>query len=258
MYTKKQLIQEVFDKAGKESGKSTKNGMSEYLVLRLEEKFNLKISERTLIRYYDVYKLENDNKENIEIDLFILNTLSQYLGYSNFGHFSNPNDFIFDEVTGGYVRRQFELHEIPTVLNGGLNITIQNIIKIPELIKNNKVMSAGIMGLCIAGSSFAHFSGYFEKKDHMYWDGTEYRLTNATDQNPQHDVIVLDSVKFKYFRKITRPDTLDVDKAIDNVWYSKYKNKVEFFTMDGVNPDNQKELKPVSEYIILKYAGAVK
>lgn len=255
MSTKKQLLQEVFNKAGQESGKSTKNGLSEYLVLKLEEKLDTKISERTLIRYYDVYILETVKKDNIEIDLYILNKLSQYLGYSCFAHFSNPNDFVFDELNGGYVRRFFELQDFYKIVQGGLNINIQNIIKIPDFIRNNKAMSLGFVGLFIATSSFAHLNGYFQKKDHMYWNGTEYRLTTALDLNPKHDVIRLDTIKFKYFKKITRPDTLDIDNGLDNVWYSKYQNKVEFFTMDGKNPDNQKELRPVSERIILKYAG---
>jgi len=255
MSTKKQLLQEVFNKAGQESGKSTKNGVSEYLVLKLEEKLDTKISERTLIRYYDVYISETVKKNNIEIDLYILNKLSQYLGYSCFEHFSNPNDFVFDELNGGYVRRPFELQDFYKIVQGGLNINIQNIIKIPDFIRNNKAMSLGFVGLFIATSLIAHFNGYFQKKDHMYWNGTEYRLTTALDLNPKHDVIVLDTVKFKYFKKITRPDTLDADNGLNNVWYSKYQNKVEFFTMDGKNPDNQKELRPVSERIILKYAG---
>lgn len=89
----------------------------------------------------------------------------------------------------------------------------------------------------------------------MYWNGVEYRLTFKTDLNPKHTVIPLDTVKFKYFRKITRPDTLDIVNGLNNVWYSKYQNKVEFFTMDGVNPDNHKALKPVTERIIQIHAN---
>jgi len=254
MSTKKQLIRDAFNKAKQESGKSTKNGLSEYLALKLEEKLNIIISERTLVRYYDVYVLETTKKENIEIDSYVLNKLSQYLGYSCFEHFSNPNDFVFDELSGGHIRRPFELQDFYEILQGGLNINIQNIIKIPDFIRNNKGMSLGFVGVFIASGSFAHFNRCFQKKDHMYWNGTEYCLTTATDIDPKHNVIPLDSVKFKYFKKITRPDTLDVDNGINNVWYSKHQNKVEFFTMDGKNPDNQKELIPVSERIILKYA----
>ena len=116
-------------------------------------------------------------------------------------------------------------------------------------------MGLGFLGLFLTAGSFVHFNGNFQKKDHMYWDETEYRLTTATDFNPKHKVMVLDTIKFKYFKKITRPDTLYVYNAMNNVWYSKCQNVIEFFTMDGANPKNDKDLRPVSEYILEKYAG---
>lgn len=253
MSTKKQLIQEVFDKAKQESGKSKKNGLSEYLVIKLEEKLDFKISERTLIRYYDAFVSENVKKESIEIDSYILNSFSKYLGYSCFEHFSNPNDFILDKETGGSIHRPFGLQDLSKILSGGLHVNIQNIIKIPDFIRNNKGMSLGFISVLIAGGSFAQFNGCFQKEDHMYWNGTEYRLTTAVDLNPKHEVLVLDSVKFKYFKKITRTDTLSIDDAYE-VYYSKFQNKVDFFTVDGVNPENKKNLKPATPLIIGKYA----
>lgn len=256
MSTKKQLVQEVFDKAKKESGKSTKNGLSEYLVIRLEEKVRFDISERTLIRYYDTYIINSTKKDEIEIDSHILDKLSQYLGYQCFERFINRNEFILDGIGEGHIQRPLGLsQDLTKVAEGGLHINIHNIIRLPDFIKNNKGMSAGVMGVLIATGSFAHFEGYFQKKDHMYWNGVEYRLTAAHDRNPTHTVIPLDTVSFTYFKKITRPDTLDVDNGMNKVWYSKYQNKVEFFTMDGTNPDNHKELKPVSQGILEKYAG---
>lgn len=256
MSTKKQLVQEVFDKAKKESGKSTKNGLSEYLVIRLEEKVRFNISERTLIRYYDTYIINSSKKDEIEIDSHTLDKLSQYIGYQCFERFINRNEFVLDGEVAGYIQRPLGIsQDLAKVAEGGLHINIQNIIKLPDFIKNNKGMSAGIMGALIATGSFAHFEGYFQKKDHMYWDGVEYRLTLADDRNPTHEVIPLDTVSFKYFKKITRPDTLDVDNGMKKVWYSKYQNKVDFFTMDGTNPDNNKELKPVSPGILEKYGG---
>jgi len=256
MSTKKQLVQEVFDKAKKEAGKSTKNGLSEYLVIRLEEKVRFSISERTLIRYYDTYVINSTKKDEIEIDSHTLDKLSQYLGYQCFERFINRNEFILDGVDAVNVHRPLGFsQDLTKIAEGGLHINIQNIIRLPDFIKNNKGMSVGIMGALIATGSFAHFEGYFQKKDHMYWNGVEYRLTTAQDRNPKHAVIPLDTVQFKYFKKITRPDTLDLDNGMNKVWYSKYRNKVEFFTMDGTNPDNNKELKSVSQGILEKYAG---
>ena len=55
-------------------------------------------------------------------------------------------------------------------------------------------------------------------------------------------------------QKITRPDTLNFDNAIGNVWYNKSDGKVEFFTNYGLHPENGKTLKPISKYILNKYA----
>ncbi|MHA6727104.1 hypothetical protein ACX3PU_03470 [Chryseobacterium sp. A301] len=256
MSMKEQLMQEVFDKAKRESAKSTKNGLSEYLVIRLEEKFNFNISERTLIRYYDTYVVKNAHKDEIEIDSHTLNKLSQYIGYLDFEQFSNPNEFVLEGVDIGHVHRTLDFsHDQAKIEVGGLHINIQNVIKLPDFIKNNKGMSVGVLGVLIATASFAHFEGYFQKKDHMYWNGVEYKLTDLQDRNPAHSVIPLNNESYTYFKKNTRPDTLNVDNGMNKVWYSKYENKVEFFTMDGINPDNQKELKPVSRGILEKYAG---
>ncbi|MDQ0477118.1 hypothetical protein [Chryseobacterium sp. MDT2-18] len=256
MFTKKQLVEEVFDKAKRESGKSTKNGLSEYLVITLEEKVSLSISERTLIRYYDTYVINSTKKNEIEIDSNTLDKLSQYLSYRCFEHFVNPNEFVLDGVEAANVHRPIGVYQdLTKVVEGGLHINIHNMIRLPDFIKNNKGMSLGITGALLASGSFAHFNGSFQKNDHMYWNGVEYKLTTAQDRNPKHAVIPLDTVQFKYFKKITRPDTLDLDNGLNKVWYSKYRNKVEFFTMDGTNPDNHKELKPVSEGILEKYAG---
>lgn len=253
---KKQLMQEVFDKAKRESGKSTKNGLSEYLVIRLEEKVHLGISERTLIRYYDTYVISSTKKNDIEIDTLILDKFSQYLGYRSFKHFINPNEFVFDGVDAAKVHRPAGVYEdLAKVTEGGLHINIHNIIRLPDFIKNNKGMSLGMMGVLIASGSFAHFNGSSQENDHMYWNGVEYMLTTAQDRNPKHAVIPMYTVQFKYFKKITRPDTLNLDNGLNKVWYSKHRNKVEFFTMDGTNPDNHKELKPASKVILEKYAG---
>ncbi|RTZ50229.1 hypothetical protein EJ377_10045 [Chryseobacterium arthrosphaerae] len=89
----------------------------------------------------------------------------------------------------------------------------------------------------------------------MYWDGTEYKITFCEDKNPHRKVIPIDTIKLKYFKKITRPDTLTVKNALGKAWYSKSDNVVEFFTMDGVNPDNGKDLDIASKHMLTKYAG---
>ncbi len=89
----------------------------------------------------------------------------------------------------------------------------------------------------------------------MYWDGTEYKITSCEDRNPHREIIPIDTIKLNYFKKITRPDTLTVKNALGKVWYSKSDNVVEFFTMDGVNPDNDKGLLIATKHMLRKHAG---
>ncbi|STD12995.1 hypothetical protein [Chryseobacterium carnipullorum] len=41
-------------------------------------------------------------------------------------------------------------------------------------------------------------------------------------------------------------------------WYSKFYGNVEFFTDDGVDPENGRELRKSTSTIIYKYAGKPK
>ena len=89
----------------------------------------------------------------------------------------------------------------------------------------------------------------------MYWDQNEYKLTDCNEENLVLNIVPKDDIQIKYFKRVTRKDTLTVENALGKMWYSKVKGKVEFFTMDGVDPENKKELKPATEYIIRKYTG---
>lgn len=87
----------------------------------------------------------------------------------------------------------------------------------------------------------------------MYWDDKEYKLAYCDDKNPQIELKPINETLVAYFQRITRKDTLTVDNAYGKVWYSKHKGNVEFFTSDGVDPENGKELRKATEYIIETY-----
>jgi hypothetical protein len=55
-----------------------------------------------------------------------------------------------------------------------------------------------------------------------------------------------------------RKDTLTNQNALGRTWYSKYYNEGEFFTDDGIDPDNGRELRKSTSLIIYKYAGKQK
>ncbi|MCD9854835.1 hypothetical protein LUD75_08965 [Epilithonimonas sp. JDS] len=87
-----------------------------------------------------------------------------------------------------------------------------------------------------------------EKMQCMFWDGKEYIPAHCSETS--NGLIALDRKLVDNFKKITTPDTI---ASIKNVWYSKHQNVVEFFTSDGVNPENGKELHELSQHMFDKY-----
>lgn len=88
----------------------------------------------------------------------------------------------------------------------------------------------------------------------MYWAKDHFQPIPCSQSIPNALIVALDTVRVKNFRKITRPDTI-TNRAKGNVWYSKINNEIEFFTADGGHPVViGRRLKPVSDYIINKYA----
>lgn len=88
----------------------------------------------------------------------------------------------------------------------------------------------------------------------MYWAGDHYEAVACDQQVSNALVVPVDRTRLKYFKKIARPDTITL-KSISHVWYSKINNKIEFFTASGYHPIYPYYLKPITKYIIEKYAG---
>ncbi|NIF07790.1 hypothetical protein F3J23_20385 [Chryseobacterium sp. Tr-659] len=269
MSKKKLLINEVFEQARKESEKTTKSGLASYLHLCFID--NLKcydISEKTFIRYYEDY-VEGNSSRNIEPER--LNKMSQYIGYKNFTEFSRT--FIKNDGKKNLTTVKISVDQDEEVISERLSKININIIneqhfKMPEFAKQNSFGLVGILILgsllvgnyyCSSGNNRNMPSGFFNaaatEKECMYWDGDEYKITTCNDGNPKHQLMPVDTLKLKYFKKITRPDTLTIENGLGNSWYTKYDNVVEFFTMGGTSPDNGKILKNATRHMITKYAG---
>ena len=92
-----------------------------------------------------------------------------------------------------------------------------------------------------------------ENTKYMYWNGAEYKeLENSNNSPQEYHLIELDKDKLQAFKKITLTDTITLN-SVGRIYYSKYQNKLEFFTASGTNPNNGKHLKPTTAYIIQKY-----
>lgn len=250
---KKLLLKKAYEKAKKELNRvnSSNDSVLNYLVLELEEKFDSVKDVRTFVRYHK--RLIKENKD-YEIDEITLDQLSWYVGYDNFGEFCE-NAVI--EKDKGETKVELKIDQDEDSLSERLskiiiNITNQPIFNVPQLAKNGMGIGAVILTLAFG---LAYNRGELGEDKYMYWNGEEYIGTSDANANPNFEIVAMDKNILDHFKKITRPDTLTAENAVGKAWYSKYNNKVEFFTMDGKNPENGKELKKVSEHMVNFYAG---
>ncbi|WP_343611066.1 hypothetical protein [Chryseobacterium oranimense] len=271
----KLLIHEVFRQGEVDTGKNTKNGIALFLSVYLKETLQLSIDEKTLVRYYDAFIA--GTKKEISIEPYKLDILSKYVGYADFADFSRT--FVKKDETANKTTVKINVDEDEESITEKfskliINITNEQHFKMPEFVKQNGMGIVGI--ILIAGVFFANRTQDDKKqkplipafgqllgaepeplkeKNCMYWDKSEYRLADCEDKNPRHDLKPLDSVLLKHFKRINRKDTLNVNNALGVTWYSKFYGNVEFFTMDGEDPENGRELRASTAYIIQKYAG---
>ncbi|MCY0976194.1 hypothetical protein PGH12_12060 [Chryseobacterium wangxinyae] len=272
MSKRKLLIDEVFKQGKRESGKDAKSGIAAYLWSYFDDHFSPSISDKTFIRYYDAFI--RDNKE-INIDSDTLNKLSQYLGYNDFSDFTRTFVKADDDANKTTVKISVDQDEeslTEKLTNIIVNITNEQNFKMPEFMKQNGfgIVELAFVAVLLTGS---FVSGNYKKigiektlglfggtepakeKKCMYWDKIKYRLIDCEDDRPNLEMKRVDPYRLKYFKKITRKDTLTVENAAGKTWYSKYNGVVEFFTLDGEDPDNGRELRSSTAHIIEKYAG---
>lgn len=310
MSEKKLLIYEVFKQGEKESGKDKKNGIALYLWTYFEEHLKFKISDKTLVRYYDAFL--RDGKD-VNIDTTVLNKMSEYLGFKNFDDFCKTETFTKTNEDSSFTSVKVSIDEHEKSLTEKLsqivvNITTTPIFKLPEFFTKQSGM--GILGVLLIGGIFVgkqfvtgeekmpktsnskkivgiidnsalkndsavYYEAEIEKEKipatqiirivenaiqkpmerlehYMYWNGERFVATAEANLGGQFEVFPMNENQFKYFRKITQPDTITA-KSLKKVWYSKKDNLVEFFTADGKNPENDKELHPLTTYILNKY-----
>lgn len=292
--SKKLLIREIFEKGRKDSGKDSKSGIALYLSLYFYDEWKFEISERTFVRYYDAFLIDDEDKN---IDTQVLDKISQYLEFKDFKDFCKTETFtkINQDSSRTSVNVRIDDEDDPERKHPNItvNITTNPILKLREFFA--KQSSFGVIGLLIFGGFLTN--NYFKKEENtavkfaevkndelktetpakeiitwkeneitprdqdvkeeppkeeklqcMFWDGKEYIPAHCSDT--ENGLIALDRKLVDNFKKITTPDTIT---SIKNVWYSKHQNVVEFFTADGVNPENGKELHELSQHMFDKY-----
>lgn len=268
MSKRKLLINEVFRKAKEETGIGTKSGLATHICDQLEKTVKLTVSEKTLIRYYEIFVEGNNDKDDVNVEPYKLDKLSQYINYKDFLDFSRTfvkKDNDANKTTVKICVDKNEESLADKIIN--IFITNEQHFKMPEFMKKNGMgIMEIVLVLCFTTGSIAFsknpntqtqgIAGILQSDAKcMYWDEVEYKLSDCENDKPNINLKPVNINLLKYFKKITRKDTLTVENAAGKTWYSKYNGVVEFFTIDGEDPDNGRELRSSTPYIIEKYAG---
>ncbi|WP_397362977.1 hypothetical protein [Olleya sp. R77988] len=210
-----QLITLVFNKVAEESNETSGYGLSKYLFKAIDEK----ITERTLIRYYDGYVLNKENEKK-KPNAFNLNLLSQYLGFDSFSEFSN--------------QKKSKSKNFGFKLNKKPNIISTTII-------------AGFIG----------YLGYNNSKQNcMVWVNNTHYYKITCNEKGDIQSIPMDSYLLNNFKRIVPDSTYPFFKidGKENLWYEKNsKGQLEFFTSYGTHPITGETLKKITPYMIKKY-----
>ncbi len=225
------IVKEVFKKAEEECASKAKTALSKHISQRIEEKFNIIIHKRTLLRSYDKYILQKKNVGSLTAEN--VNVLCKYLGYENYAAYKS---------------------------------THKSTIKITEpisgiMVSNSPLKLIVISSIVLLFLFFKGYEMYFTNENTacMVWEKTKYvEISCNKTKHPKYGtmVIPLDKKLMENMKKVVlkRSDIIFSPEGKPLYWYCKVKpNKVEFFTSPGIHPTNGKTLKVISKVIFEKY-----
>ena len=127
--------------------------------------------------------------------------------------------------------------------------------------KGNLKQKVGIGSLMVLGL-FGVKSMFFKEKECMEWKEDHYELVDCKAEQVgfANTKIIIPYNEIEFQRKELKVcDTttfFNGDKP--TVWYSKKNNVIQFFNMDGDNPENGAEVKKITKHIIEKYVETCK
>ncbi|MDV3752736.1 hypothetical protein [Elizabethkingia anophelis] len=278
---KRILVLNVFEKVKNETSNRSKSSIAEYINIHFQQEFGYSRNERTYVRYYN-YLVEKER--NYPIDELTLLHMSKYLSFRNYEDFCENMGNERNEINEGMENQEEE--KIIIININGRQITI--IINPDPSTKSfnlsdffAKQSHMGILGIILIIGTLVGSLGSLQHKSKqlegsslinlimngttdnpeatrcMYWNDSTYTATACDDKTLYRNIVPIDSLDLKNFKKITKPDTLTPENALGKIWYSKRWNKVEFFSTTnrkGTNPKNGATLRPVTEKIIEKHA----
>lgn len=216
--TVRKIVKEVFKKASKEHATSAKSTLSKYIVEKIDKKFNISISERTLIRSYNRYILSRRDlgtltAENVDI-------LCKYLGYKDYSAYLKKN-------IKRLILKIFSCLTIVIIFTFGIY-------------KNSNRKKIKIVQCMV-----------WKETKYIAISCNKY-----IDEKDQLKIIPRDEILLEKMKKVNlkRSDIIFTEDGKPLYWYSKKNSEgIEFFTTHGFHPITDKNLKPITKTIFDKY-----
>ncbi|HZW63503.1 MAG TPA: hypothetical protein VFF15_07675 [Flavobacteriaceae bacterium] len=213
------LMNLVFEKAKKETKKTTAYALAQHLNTAVDDK----ISERSFIRYYDGY-IRGKTKDKTSPDTFVLNTLAAYLGFESF--------------------TAFEEKHTETLQVSSLKKELTALKKKYTEVKYIAFTTATTFALIAAVALLK-----YTKKECMIWVDNRYEKIKCSGLEYEKR---LNERALKEFRKVrVCKDSVFFKNGQPRLHYVRHNNTIDFFTAQGEHPlIKGKFTSPVTQTII--------
>lgn len=212
----KEFLEEIFNKAEKESGIKSLRGKCEYISETLLENFKYQLSYKSLERYHKGESIPKGESKDM---------LAKYLGYSDF------NKYVLEKHPPVNRNNDVKEPKSSSAVNGFRQWALVALIPL--------IGTAGYIGF-VNGS-----------EECMIWVEDHYEVTDCEGQKGEeaYKAYLIDN-----FRQVEVSDTTTFFKNGEvRVWYDKFNNELYYFTAPGINPESGKTLRPITHYMINKY-----
>jgi hypothetical protein len=115
----------------------------------------------------------------------------------------------------------------------------------------------GVVAVLFLALGYIINHAFFPQKGCMQWQNDHYELVdcNAVKQGIaiQNEVKPIDNSAINLHKIEVNKQTQFFKNGKPLVWYSKIKGKLHYFNSYGINPETEKPLKPITNYMIKKY-----
>lgn len=219
----KRVILKAFEKSEIEiTGRVSTSSAAEHIADVLLDDFHFQITGRKL---RDLYKAANElpNTKDISIKSEYIQKLCEYLGYADYTAFTKAN--IEPE-----------------------KVTIQSLFKRYRVIILIVLLSLVVLTFFL----------WINRQRWMVWENDHYVEVSFDAEGIREGKFkVYNEDRIELFRKIeANCNTLYFNEEGDvQIWYGKNsKGELEYFTDLGLHPITGKSLKPITAYMIKKYA----